>query len=210
MTCTQSKSLTKLDLDRYSFCHRDFSQLWIDLFCPKYLPQSGEHLSLWALADYWMLGLVLEQLCPEHAAILSILQRTLEPWKSWTNSIHAACLGENIYSYSESFSAMAFCWVMQCFYHIWTLRPNVVQSSKTQQQSEINKYSAIFFCDPNILLSCGYDYSCGNLFFWILTNTVCFTWKLFNALANAGFELSIVSSIFFLFAEIDTRYTGTS
>lgn len=87
---------------------------------------------------------------------------------------------------------------------------NVVQSSKTQQQSEINKYTAIVFCDSSTLLSFGYDYSCGNLFFWILTNTVCFTWKLFNALANDGFELSIVSSIFFLFAEIDKYYTGTS
>lgn len=75
---------------------------------------------------------------------------------------------------------------------------NVVQSSKAQQQSKINKHSAILFCDSSILLSFGYDYSCGNLFSWILTNTVCFTWKLFSALANAGFEFFFTGSSFSL------------
>lgn len=66
------------------------------------------------------------------------------------------------------------------------------------------------FGDSSILLKLGSDYSCGNLFSWILTNTFCFTWKVFKAVANACFEQSIVSSIFFLFSQIDTHCADTS
>jgi len=109
VTSSQWKSLTKLGLDRYGFYHREFSNYDLIFSAPNtnYNQVSTSVTELY-LTIGW-LGLVLEQLCPEHAAILSILQRILEPWRSRTNSISAACLGENFYCCSESFSAMAFC-----------------------------------------------------------------------------------------------------
>lgn len=62
------------------------------------------------------------------------------------------------------------------------------------------------FGDSSILLKLESDYSCGNLFSWILTNTFCFTWKLFKAVANAGSEQPIVFSIFFLFLDRHTLH----